>query len=257
MDADRSPHTRPVGAADHPGLRPVLPVLPAELRQQPLVATINDRLGEQIQQPLVTNDEPRKAAICRWKAACLFCTALAVGLAACCVTLYLYDRHIIFSLPSPPSSPPSPPPYFKPIVPTVMLNNGVVMPMISLGTWDYKPSDVADVVRKALQAGFSHIDTAWKYGNQAGVGAALAGRERETTFLTTKVWPNTNDPAKAYDSTVRLLHDDLADLNMSYVDLMLMHWPVPYQYPHHCEAMQEGWRALEDFYKAGKARAIG
>ena len=225
-------------------------------------APINDRPHNQMQQPLVTDAsgaELRQKLACaarRWKTACMCCAALAAGLAAACVTLYLYEEHILFPSASPPSSPPAPPPYFKPIVPTVQLNNGVVMPMISLGTWDFNGESARDAVRLALKVGFSHIDTAWKYGNQAFVGAALDGVERETYFLTTKVYPSTRLLPAVYNATMHLLHDDLRQLNKSYVDLVLQHWP-PIENTKRCDVMQEEWRAFEDFYKAGNARAIG
>jgi len=133
----------------------------------------------------------------------------------------------------------------------VKLNNGVEMPMLSLGTWQYSPSTAEAAVKLALQAGFNHIDTAMNYNNQDGVGAALKGVDRKSYFLTTKVVP-VQDARSAYAETTKNLQGDLSALGLDYVDLMLVHAPA-----RSCEATQEQWRALEDFYKAGKAKAIG
>lgn len=133
----------------------------------------------------------------------------------------------------------------------VKLNNGVEMPMLSLGTWQYSSSTAEAAVKLALQAGFNHIDTAMNYNNQDGVGAALKGVDRKSYFLTTKV-PPVQDASSAYAETTKDLDGDLTSLGLDYVDLMLIHGPA-----RSCKATQEQWRALEDFYKAGKAKAIG
>jgi len=133
----------------------------------------------------------------------------------------------------------------------VKLNNGVEMPMLSLGTWQYTPSEAQAAVKLALQTGFNHIDTAMNYNNQDGVGAALKGVDRKSYFLTTKVVP-VQDASSAYTETATNLQGDLTALGLDYVDLMLVHGPAK-----DCKATQEQWRALEDFYKAGKAKAIG
>lgn len=137
--------------------------------------------------------------------------------------------------------------------PMVQLNNGVEMPMISLGTWQYNLSVAFDVVKLGLSIGFTHIDTANDYRNQRAVGAALAARDRASYFLTTKIPPQTIEFG-AYHRATKDLHDNLEQLNMSYVDLLLVHFPPP---TNACGPMRETWRAVEDFYKAGKARAIG
>jgi len=133
----------------------------------------------------------------------------------------------------------------------IKLNNGVEMPMLSFGTWQYDSSTAQSAVKLALQTGFNHIDTAFNYYNQDGVGAALKGVERKSYFLTTKV-PPIEDSGSAYSQTTEDLQKDLTLLGLDYVDLMLIHGPT-----HNCKATQEQWRALEDFYKAGKAKAIG
>jgi len=136
-------------------------------------------------------------------------------------------------------------------IPSVKLNNGVELPMLSLGVWQYDSPTAEAAVKLALQTGFNHIDTAMNYNNQDGVGAALKGFNRTSYFLTTKVVP-VQDSASAYATTMKNLQGDLTSLGLDYVDLMLIHGP-----PKDCKANQEQWRAAEDFYKAGKAKAIG
>jgi len=129
------------------------------------------------------------------------------------------------------------------------------MPMISLGTWQYKPDVAEKTVSLGLSLGFNHIDTANDYNNQEGVGRALANHNRSSFFLTTKIPPQTLAHL-AYDKATKDLNDDLAALGVDFVDLMLVHFP-PAGNTLWCAAMQEQWRAMEDFYKAKKARAIG
>lgn len=136
----------------------------------------------------------------------------------------------------------------------VTLNNGIQMPMISLGTWQYDDDTAEAAVRLALQTGFNHIDTANNYHNQAGVGKALAGFDRSTYFLTTKIPSQGRSDSGAYDKATKALEEDLSLLGLDYVDLMLIHSPST---SGNCKQTQEEWRALEDFYKAGKAKAIG
>jgi len=134
-------------------------------------------------------------------------------------------------------------------IPNATLNNGMGFPMISLGTWQYDDDTAEAAVKLALQTGFNHIDTAHNYNNQAGVGKALAQFDRSSYFITTKVMSvNSN----AYAGTTKLLEEDLTLLGLDSVDLMLLHSPA-----RTCKAIQEQWRAMEDFYAAGKARAIG
>ena len=163
---------------------------------------------------------------------------------------------------------PAPIPSIRPApIPSIRLNNGVSMPMVSLGTWQYNSSVAQDVVKAGLGAGFSHIDTAWGYYNQDGVGAALKGVPRESYFLTTKVpdCGRLGGCADHYKNTSDAVAYDLQRLGVDHVDLMLIHWPPATNKarangsatPLDCHAVQEDWRALEDIYAAGKARAIG
>ncbi len=129
------------------------------------------------------------------------------------------------------------------------LSNGVHMPLLGLGVWrmDEGP-EVEQSVSWALEAGYRSIDTAKVYGNETGVGKAIAGSglPREDLFVTTKVW----NSDQGYDRTMRAFEDSLVRLGLEYVDLYLVHWPVKTRYI-------DTWRALETLYEEGRVRAIG
>ncbi|GAA1243015.1 aldo/keto reductase [Prauserella halophila] len=135
-------------------------------------------------------------------------------------------------------------------IPTVELNNGVTMPQVGYGVYQVPPDETAVAVTAALEAGYRSIDTATLYGNESGVGRAVrdSGIPRDDLFLTTKLW---ND-AQGYDAALKAFDASLAELGTDYVDLYLIHWPVPEAglYP-------ETWRALEKINADGRARAIG
>ena len=137
-------------------------------------------------------------------------------------------------------------------VPTIQLNNGVEVPVMALGTVFQTNDEAQEAVTNAIQVGMTHIDTAYNYKIQEGVGAALAGRNRSSFFVTTKV-PTYQDFV-TYDKVTEYMESDLQQLGLDFVDLMLLHYPLR---SNNCELMREHWRAAEDFYKAGKARAIG
>lgn len=154
--------------------------------------------------------------------------------------------------------------------PSVTLNNGVKMPLLALGTNDNSGESadaVAANVKLALGLGFVSIDTARDYPllhpgeSQKGVGAAVRGMSRDSFFLITKVGGLdivSLGPSHEYDGITKSLNASIQDLGVDHVDLMLLHFPPIVNFPgHRCKAMQEQWRALEDFHKAGKARAIG
>ncbi len=129
------------------------------------------------------------------------------------------------------------------------LANGVVKPWLGLGV--YKADDGTEVeqaIRMALEAGYRSIDTAAIYENEAGVGKAIRDSKipREEIFVTTKVW-NTE---QGYESTLQAFDTSLQKLGLDYIDLYLVHWPVPGKY-------RETWRALETLYKKGLVRSIG
>lgn len=133
----------------------------------------------------------------------------------------------------------------------VTLNDGVEMPWLGLGVFKSEPGpETEDAVRWALEAGYRHIDTAALYANEAGVGAGVRGSgvPRSEVFVTTKVW-NTD---QGYDKTMRAFDASLAELGFDYVDLYLVHWPVPSQ-----GLASETWRALERIRAEGRARSIG
>ena len=132
---------------------------------------------------------------------------------------------------------------------TVRIAPGVHMPMLGLGT--YKAAEgpqVEAAVESALQTGYRAFDTASVYGNEAGVGRALSrsGLPRSEYFLTTKVW---ND-AQGYEETLTAFEKSRERLDTEYVDLYLVHWPIP-------EKTAATWRAMEEIHASGGARAIG
>lgn len=139
-------------------------------------------------------------------------------------------------------------------VPTVEIEAGVFMPMQGLGTWQYNDSVAEAAVDSALRMGYTHIDTAYGYGNQVGVGRGLAssGRARSSYFLTTKI-----PGGMKYDDAMALLKENLEQLGLEYVDLVLTHFPATWGGEGGKALRQEEWRALEAFKEAGGTRSIG
>ncbi len=132
---------------------------------------------------------------------------------------------------------------------TVTLHNGVEMPWLGLGVYKVQEgNEVEQAVEAALRTGYRSIDTAAYYQNEQGVGRAVraSGIPREQIFITTKVW-NTD---QGYDETLRAFEDSSRKLDLDYVDLYLIHWPVPGKF-------KDTWRALEKLYLEGRVRAIG
>lgn len=132
---------------------------------------------------------------------------------------------------------------------TTELLNGVEMPRLGLGVWRAKGgAETENAVLAALRAGYRSVDTASMYDNEQSVGRAIrtSGVPREQVFVTTKVWNN----EQGYDGTIRAFRGSLERLGMDYADLYLVHWPVAGKY-------KETYRALEDLYEQGLARAIG
>ena len=129
----------------------------------------------------------------------------------------------------------------------VELNNGVKMPMLGYGVYQTPPEETERCVLEAVDVGYRSIDTAQAYGNEEGVGSALAksGLPREEFFLTTKVWISNAGYARAKAS----IEESLQKLRTSYLDLLLIHQPFGDYYGT--------YRAMEEAYKAGKVRAIG
>lgn len=139
------------------------------------------------------------------------------------------------------------------------LSNGVKIPKIGFGTWQISEGEeVYNSVSHALKLGYTHVDTAQIYGNEVGVGRAIAdsGLPREDIFLTTKVWNDKHD----YELAKASIDESLEKLGVDYVDLLLIHWPNPIALREN-DAWKLGnagaWKAMEEAYKAGKVRAIG
>ena len=131
---------------------------------------------------------------------------------------------------------------------TLKLNNGVDIPLIGLGTWRLKGKGAYNSVLHALEAGYRLIDTATAYENERKIGKAIRDSNipRDDIFITTKVW----NSDQGYDKTLKAINSSLRNLNLSYIDLYLIHWPVS-------GLRNETWKALEKIYKDGKAKSIG
>jgi diketogulonate reductase-like aldo/keto reductase len=138
------------------------------------------------------------------------------------------------------------------ITPSVLLNNGIDMPQLGLGVWQTADgTEVELAVKSALEAGYRLIDTAALYGNERGVGKAIreSGIPREEIFITTKLW----NSAQGDEQTVRAAFtDSLEKLGLDYIDLYLIHWPMPDK-----DLYVETWKTLEKLHHEGKIRAIG
>lgn len=152
--------------------------------------------------------------------------------------------------------------------PTVRLRNGVEMPLLAAGTWQYNDTQAEASVAAAIKSGFTLVDTAFDYNNQAGVGKAIRASSvpREKLFLETKVPGCGLDKAvsvhNCYNDTKKVLEKDLELLGLSYVDLVIIHFPprgsmIVRTCRPVCSEVRDQWRALEEFYAAGKAKAIG
>ena len=136
-------------------------------------------------------------------------------------------------------------------VPTIRLNNGVEIPQLGFGVYQVPPEDTADAVSTALEIGYRHIDTAEMYGNEKGVGEAVArsGIDRCEVFVTSKL----NNGFHRRDDALRAFDQSLADLGFEYLDLFLIHWPLPGIDVDYVET----WKAMEEIYASGRCRAIG
>ncbi|MEU6289228.1 aldo/keto reductase [Streptomyces sp. NPDC046988] len=135
-------------------------------------------------------------------------------------------------------------------VPPIILNNGVEMPQLGFGVWQVPDDEAETAVVQALEAGYRSIDTAAIYGNEEGTGRALAasGVAREDLFVTTKLW----NSEQGYDSTLRAFDASLAKLGLEYLDLYLIHWPVPAK-----DRYVDTYKAFEKLLADGRVRAIG
>ncbi len=135
-------------------------------------------------------------------------------------------------------------------VPTVTLNNGIEMPQLGFGVFQVPDEETTAAVATALEAGYRSIDTAAIYGNERGVGRALAasGLPREELFVTTKLW----NADQGHDATLRAFDASLDKLGLEYVDLYLIHWPTPAR-----DLYADSWRAIGKLAAEGRIRAAG
>jgi len=137
-------------------------------------------------------------------------------------------------------------------VPDVTLNNGRTIPQFGFGVFQIKPDDTAKAVTEALEAGYRHIDTAEMYGNEKEVGTAIAksGLDRADVYVTSKL----NNGFHRPDDARRAFAGSLEALGFDYLDLFLIHWPLPTRYGGDYVST---WQTLEEFYHDGRARSIG
>ncbi|HBQ34327.1 MAG TPA: 2,5-diketo-D-gluconic acid reductase [Ochrobactrum anthropi] len=135
-------------------------------------------------------------------------------------------------------------------VPTVKLNDGNHIPQLGYGVWQVGNDEAVAAVSEALKAGYRHIDTAAIYGNEEGVDKAIksSGIERGDIYLTTKLW----NGEQGYESTLKAFEASLKKLGTDYVDLYLIHWPMPSK-----DLFMETWRAFLKLREEGRAKSIG
>jgi 2,5-diketo-D-gluconate reductase A len=132
----------------------------------------------------------------------------------------------------------------------IRFNNGVEVPQLGFGVFQVPPNETKRAVLAAFEAGYRHIDTAEMYRNEEGVGAALAesGLARDEVFVTSKL----NNGNHRHDDALRAFDGSLKALGIDQIDLFIIHWPLPAR-----DLYVEAWRALEEIYRDGRARAIG
>ena len=135
-------------------------------------------------------------------------------------------------------------------IPTITLNNGIEMPQLGFGVFQVPDDETTAAVAEALRVGYRSIDTAAVYGNEAGVGRAIAesGIDRSDLFITSKVW----NSDQGFDATLRAYDKALEKLGLEQLDLYLIHWPTPER-----DLYLDTWRALERIHAEGRVRAIG
>jgi 2,5-diketo-D-gluconate reductase A len=135
-------------------------------------------------------------------------------------------------------------------VPTLTLNNGVEIPQLGFGVFQIKPEDTVKATTTALEIGYRHIDTAQMYGNEREVGIAVreSGLPREQVFVTSKL----NNNRLERDDILRSFDASLSALGFEYLDLFLIHWPLPAVADYVAR-----WKVMEEIYASGRATAIG
>ncbi|MET7853827.1 aldo/keto reductase [Streptomyces avermitilis] len=137
-----------------------------------------------------------------------------------------------------------------PTVPTVTLNSGIQIPQLGFGVFQVPDAETTAAVTAALEAGYRSIDTAAIYGNETGVGTALADSDltRDELFVTTKLW----NADQGYDATLKAFDASIGKLGLDYIDLYLIHWPTPAR-----DLYRETWKAIEKLVADGRVRAAG
>ena len=137
-------------------------------------------------------------------------------------------------------------------VPNITLNDGNTIPQLGFGVFQIEPGDTAEAVSKALEIGYRHIDTAEMYGNEKEVGEGIrnAGLDRGEVFITSKLNNSFHEPEDARQA----FETTLSDLGFDYVDLFLIHWPLPTLYDGDFVST---WKVMEEFHNDGRARSIG
>ncbi|NJP47223.1 aldo/keto reductase [Actinacidiphila epipremni] len=135
-------------------------------------------------------------------------------------------------------------------IPSLMLNNGTSIPQLGFGVFQIEPQDTRQAVLTALETGYRHLDTAQMYGNEKEVGQGVrdSGVPRAEVFVTSKL----NNGFHAPDAAFAAFDRSLEDLGFDYLDLFLIHWPLP-----GVGDFTETWHALEEIHRSGRAKAIG
>lgn len=145
----------------------------------------------------------------------------------------------------------------KDLTSSFMLNNGLSIPCVGYGTFQTPNDETCAAVLEAIKVGYRHIDTAAFYGNEEGVGEAVRknGVPREQLFITSKVW----NSDRGYEKTKAAFAKTMKNLQMEYLDLLLIHWPANRkQFGDAAKGINaETWRAMEELYQEGKIKAIG
>jgi 2,5-diketo-D-gluconate reductase A len=137
-------------------------------------------------------------------------------------------------------------------IPDITLNDGRTIPQLGFGVFQVPPPETQAAVETAIEIGYRHFDTAQMYRNESGVGEAIAasGLDRSEFFVTSKL----NNAAHLPDDARRAFDGTLEALGTDYIDLFLIHWPLPTRYGGD---FVQTWRTLEEFYRSGRARSIG
>ncbi len=138
-----------------------------------------------------------------------------------------------------------------------VLSNGIKIPCVGFGTWKLpNAQSTVDIVKAAIDCGYRHIDTAYAYQNELSVGKAVreCGLKRSELFITSKL----DNPDHGYEKTMNEFDMTMSNLGIDYLDLYLIHWPIPLAYRDCWKEMNEGtWKAFEELYQEGKIKAIG